>query len=134
MVKALKKYLRTNSTVEYYYRECIDRYRIKSTEDINLFLSEIGNLTCHASAYAVLSTNPIDYFTASAHASFTSCYNPEGAYYNGTIANAIDGYTLVFYTVKSKDDIPSDGGFIKNKLGRSWIQVNCGESPYLITG
>jgi hypothetical protein len=64
----------------------------------------------------IVSANPIDILTASVNCSFTSCYSPAGASFNGTIASMLSPDALIAVT-----EDPKRPGY---KLGRSWVYVN----------
>lgn len=66
--------------------------------------------------HIVLSSHPLDILRASENASFTSCYRPDGVYFNGVISSMLSSDTLIA-SVEEK----SRPGY---KIGRSWVYVN----------
>lgn len=64
----------------------------------------------------IISGNVFDMLTASSNASFTSCYSPEGSYFNATISNALSPHVFIAY-VQSSD-------CVGHKVGRCWVYVN----------
>ena len=73
-----------------------------------------------------LSCHPVDILTASSNCSFSSCYRPDGEWFNGVLATMLSGESLI----ASVEGIDKPG----YKIGRSWVYVNediiCVGRPY----
>lgn len=74
----------------------------------------------------ILSCHPVDILTASSNCSFSSCYRPDGEWFNGVLATMLSGESLI----ASVEGIERPG----YKIGRSWVYVNkdiiCIGRPY----
>lgn len=99
--------------------------------------SKLGELLSAKQQVGVVSANWLDFIMASYNAGFSSCYQPcapdsrDTNHFNGTIANYLDGYTLIAYLTdyqSTRDIRPA------RKNGRAWVQVHAGDLPYVIWG
>jgi len=83
------------------------------------FLPKLGDIV-KSGRQLWVSTNILDFLYASEHASFTSCHSLSGCHFNGNLAYARDGLTLITFV---SDEKPTSAQHEIYKLGRSWMFV-----------
>lgn len=83
------------------------------------FLPKLGDIVKSGRKLWV-STNLLDFLSASQHASFESCHGMDGCHFNGNIAYARDGHTVITFVSEEKATAAQHEIY---KLGRSWLFV-----------
>lgn len=85
-----------------------EELNIKSLGEIANFRDKIKPKKC------VISTNPLDFITASENSSYSSCYSFGGAYFNSTIALCRSPQAAIIYVYDDDQN---------RKIGRSWAYL-----------
>lgn len=95
---------------------CMKELKITKPEQ---FLPKLGDIV-RSGRKLWVSTNLLDFLTASEHASFTSCHSMSGCHFNGNLAYARDAFTLITFVTDEKATAAQHELY---KLGRSWLFV-----------
>lgn len=112
--RLVAKQLEDNSDVLKY---CEAELKLKTSAQ---FLPKLGDII-KSGRKLVISTNFLDFITASDNCTYTSCHAMNGSYFNGNLAYAMDNMTVISYITEPKSLLTAHE--IK-KLGRGWVYVN----------